>query len=296
MNLPVIADRLFARGALLGIMLSAAVLAAPGTTVSAATAAALDTAAAPAPHPSWASEVGTDPYGHWADLTVASISQRLRWIAPGSLTMGSPVGEPGRDPDEVPHAVRLTTGLWLGDTDVTQALWQAVVAGSPSRVVGTGQTPIEGIAWKDCQAFCAKLNALKPGLGATLPSEAQWEYACRAGGAPMVPLEAYAWFAYNSGNDVHPVKQKKPNAWGLYDMLGNVWQPCGDWYGDYAAGPATDPAGPPSGINRVYRGGSYNSSPICCRPSWRGGEGGAIRHNLGLRFAVPASPSPPETR
>jgi formylglycine-generating enzyme required for sulfatase activity len=264
-----------------------ALIAAAGTL---SRAAAAEAATAAGGRPAWASAAGTDTYGRWADLEVNGVSARLRWIAPGSFTMGSPESEPERDADERQHPVTLSHGFWLGDSEVTQAWWQAVLAPTPSRVKGDGQQPIETVSFNDCQRFLARLNELKPGLGALLPSEAQWEYACRAGTttATYAPLETAAWYS-GTGNDLHAVKQKQPNAWGLFDMLGNAWEPCRDWYGPYPSGPVSDPPGPPAGTMHVSRGGSYNSAAGACRAAWRWGESPVnIRHNLGLRVCVPS--------
>jgi sulfatase modifying factor 1 len=263
------------------MLIAAAGMLAPAPAAEAAPAAA---------RPGWAADAGTDSWGRWADLAVNGVTARLRWIAPGSFTMGSPEGEPERDPDERQHQVTLSHGFWLGDSEVTQAWWQAVLAPTPSRVKGDGQQPIEAVSFNDCQKFLARLNELKPGLGAALPSEAQWEYACRAGtaGATYAPLDAAAWYS-GTGNDLHAVKQKQPNAWGLYDMLGNAWEPCSDWYGPYPAGAVADPLGPMAGTMHVSRGGSYNSAAGACRAAWRWGESPVnTRHNLGLRVCVPA--------
>jgi formylglycine-generating enzyme required for sulfatase activity len=138
-------------------------------------------------------------------------------------------------------------------------------------------TPVETASWEDCQTFLRELNE-KVGAGRkfALPTEAQWEYACRAGGTGKfcygddeAGLGEYAWYASNSASTTHPGGQKKPNAWGLYDMHGNVWEWCADWYGDYGAGAETDPAGASSGIARVLRGGSWLNSPTCCRAAYR---------------------------
>jgi sulfatase modifying factor 1 len=266
---------------------AAALSAAAGARMSSAAAEA--TAAAGA-RPAWAAEAGTDSYGRWAELVVNGVGARLRWIAPGSFTMGSPVSEPERDPDESQHQVTLSHGFWLGDSEVTQAWWQAVLAPAPSRVKGDGQQPIETVSFNDCQKFLARLNELTPGLGALLPSEAQWEYACRAGtsAATYAPLASSAWYSA-TGNDLHAVKQKQPNAWGLFDMLGNAWEPCSDWYGPYPVGPVSDPNGPAAGTMHVSRGGSYNSAAGACRAAWRWGESPVnTRHNLGLRVCVPS--------
>ena len=154
---------------------------------------------------------------------------------------------------------------------------------------------MECVSWDDCQAFLVKLNAKAGGQGGkfALPTEAQWEYACRAGsttgycfGDGEAGLDEYAWYAANSGGNVQPVGGKKPNAWGLYDMHGNVWEWCQDWYDKeyYAKSATDDPAGPPHGEGRVERGGSWNDSAKGCRSANRSNLGPGDRGgNLGLR-------------
>ena len=217
------------------------------------------------------------------------MTQRMRWIAPGTFTMGSPVDEADRDKDEAQHTVTFSRGFWLGDTEVTQAFYQAVMKAEPSRVQGNGQRPIDTVSWNDGQKFYATLNAMKPGIAAAFPTEAQWEYACRAGttGSTYAALDGAAWYVANSKAEAQPVKTTKPNAWGLYDMLGNVWELCGDYYGDYPAGAVTDPTGAATGHMRTERGGSFNSAAGSCRAAWRwGSEPNAARRNLGLRLAI----------
>lgn len=246
------------------------------------------------PRPAWAADAGRDEYGLWADLTVEGVTQRLRWITPGTFLMGSPRDEADRHEDEVQHQVTLSRGFWLADTELTQAFYQAVTQTKPTRAQGGGQHPITQVSWDQCQKFLARLNELKPGLGAKLPTEAQWEYACRAGttGPTYDSLDASAWYALNSRDRynnwlVHPVRQKQPNPWGLYDMLGNVWELCADFHGDYPRGPVTDPLGPSTGRMRVERGGSYSSAAGACRAAWRwGSESKSARPNLDFRLAA----------
>ena len=214
------------------------------------------------------------------------------WIAPGTFAMGSETG----DVDEKPVTqVTLTNGYWLGKTEVTQAQWQTVIAGNPSFSKGEDK-PVETISWDDAMEYCRKLTErecsagrLPDGYEYTLPTEAQWEYACRAGttGDVAVELDAMGWYADNSGNATHSVAQKQPNAWGLYDMHGNVWEWCRDWHGNYQGGSVTDPTGPYSGSLRVGRSGAWGSTTRDCRfasrnrlvPGWR-------RNNLGFRLAL----------
>jgi len=199
------------------------------------------------------------------------------------------------------HRVRITRPFYLGKYLVTQAQWQAVMGGNPSHFKGP-ENPVEMVSWNDCQVFLDKLNAKSDGRGGKfqLPTEAQWEYACRAGtttrhyfGDEETGLGEYAWYLANSGGKTHPVGEKKPNAWGLYDMHGNVLDWCGDWYdgGYYASSPTDDPTGPSRGSLRVHRGGSWGSPPPgYCRSARRDwGTPDSRRNDLGFRVArVPA--------
>lgn len=187
----------------------------------------------------------------------------LVWCPAGSFTMGR---DGDFDNEWPPHEVTLTKGFWLAQTEVTQAQWGAVMGNNPSRHKGD-DLPVENVSWNDCQEFCQK-------LGMSLPTEAQWEYACRAGStgdfAGTGNLDDMGWYWSNSGGKSHPVKQKRPNAWGLYDMHGNVQEWCRDWYGDYPQEAVTDPQGAVSGSYRVRRGGSWHDNgEFYCRSSFR---------------------------
>jgi formylglycine-generating enzyme required for sulfatase activity len=194
-------------------------------------------------------------------------------VRPGSFMMGSEKGEA----DEKPvHEVRITKPFYMGIYEVTQAQWKAVMGDNPSNFKGD-DLPVEQVSWEDCQQFLAKLKE-KAGQGmiCRLPTEAEWEYACRAGsrteycfGDDEGALGEYAWFNLNSGT--HPVGQKKPNAWGLYDMHGNVWEWCADWYNEryYANSPTDDPKGPDFGPVRVLRGGSWDDFAGRVRSAYR---------------------------
>jgi len=235
----------------------------------------------------------------------------LKWIESGTFSMGSPEriveggfmgfggtvkqeGEEGRNFGETQHSVTLTKGFWLGETAVTQGQWEAVMGSNPSRYKGR-DLPVETTSWKDAMSFCSKLTEreraagrLAAGYEYTLPTESQWEYACRAGstGAYWGDLDSMGWYDKNSGSKPHPVGQKRGNTWGLYDMHGNVWEWCSDWYGDYPSGSVVDPTGASSGTFRVNRGGSWDFYASCCRsairnwytPDDRGGS-------LGFRLA-----------
>jgi sulfatase modifying factor 1 len=219
---------------------------------------------------------------------------KLVWIPPGDFTMGSPKDEKGRNDDEGPVTVTVTKGFWLGEHEVTQAEWQRVmqtVPWSDKQFVKEGDDyPATYVSWEDTTRFCEKLTAqersagrLASGWRYTLPTEAQWEYACRSGtkssfsfGDDESDLGDYAWFTKNADDAVekyaHLVGQKKTNPWGLFDMHGNVWEWCRDWYAKELAGGA-DPQGPSEGWRRVLRGGSWSGTPGNCRSAFRAQDG-----------------------
>jgi len=209
----------------------------------------------------------------------------------GTFSMGSPAEEQGRDDDEVLHSVELSAFAMM-TTEVTQAQWKAVMGENPSEFKGADR-PVEQVSWEDVQAFIQKLNKRDPGKGYRLPTEAEWEYACRAGstgrwcfGEDESRLTDYAWYEANAGGTTHPVGQKQANAWGLYDMHGNVWEWCQDWDGDYPSGSVTNPTGASSGSSRVYRGGGWNYAAGGCRSAIRSSYDPSYRHfNLGFRLA-----------
>jgi formylglycine-generating enzyme required for sulfatase activity len=245
--------------------------------------------------------------------------------------MGSPSGEAGRDSNETQHTVTLTKGFWMGKYEVTQEQYQAVTGVNPSYFHGgsgrepaagevQGKRPVEYVTWYDAVEFCNKLSE-KEGLqgvytitsrspatgypitsatvtadfaknGYRLPTEAQWEYACRAGTATAFNngnndytnaalVGAVAWYSGNSSNRTHEVGTKLPNAWGLYDMHGNVWEWCWDWYGTYASGAQTDPVGAASGAYRVLRGGYWNSYGQYLRSAYRSNDNPGSRYGSG---------------
>jgi formylglycine-generating enzyme required for sulfatase activity len=234
--------------------------------------------------------------GELSEITLrGGVKMSFAWCPPGTFQMG---GDKYNDEKPV-HEVRLTKGVWMGVTPVTQSQWQAVMGNNPSHFKGP-QRPVEEVSWEDAVEFCRKLSELPEEKAAgrvyRLPTEAEWEYACRAGsqtaysfGDDARLLKDFAWFSDNSNSQTHPVGQKKPNAWGLYDMHGNVWEWCGDWYGDYPRGSATDPTGPKERSSRVYRGGSWLISAGNCRAAYRDGDGPSdsydILGDLGLRLA-----------
>ena len=207
------------------------------------------------------------------------IGMKFVWIPPGAFTMGSPNAEKGRGDDEITHKVTFAQGLFIGVHTVTQEQWQTVMGNNPSHFKGEKNLPVENVSWHDCQAFCKKLSD-KEKKTYRLPTEAEWEYACRAGpatafhfGKTLATAEANynGNFVYGDGKKgLHrekttPVASFPANGWGLHDMHGNVWQWCHDWHGGYSAKDAADPQGPKIGKNRVLRGGAWGSHPIFCR-------------------------------
>ena len=275
--------------------------------------------------PAWAWGWGQDRFGVFTEIKIGDVVQRMRWIFPGSFPMGSPESEKRRSPWEGPqHEVTLTEGFWLADSPCTQALWQEVMGENPSRFRSPNR-PVEGVNWEDCQRFLERANGRVASLEAKLPAEAQWEYACRAGtktatwlgdleieGGRNAPLlDEIAWYGGNSGQgfdlaDGHDVsdwnerqyqdpragtrivKTKQPNPWGLYDMLGNVWEWCADhWeFGErYPDGPRIDPVGT-SGPDRVIRGGSWDARARRVRAAYRYGlDPGNRDGRLGFRLS-----------
>jgi len=277
-------------------------------------------------HPVWADAIGRDAIGLWADIqieseTQAPVVQRLRWIPPGLFMMGSPASEPGRWEDEGPqHPAHIQRVFWLFDTPVTQALWQTVMGANPSRF-NSPQRPVESVSWDEAQQFLQTINQAYPELQLVLPSETQWEYACRAGteattyagpieivgenNAPV--LDVIAWYGGNSGLDfeledgadsadwpekqhehqqagTHPVAKKRANPWGLYDMLGNVWEWCEDGKREYSKMSQNDAV--TDTARRVVRGGSWVYGARFVRASCRYWFSPGERFNfLGFRCA-----------
>jgi len=190
------------------------------------------------------------------------VQMELVLIAPGSFKMGSKRGQAEEKPV---HEAKITEPFYMGKYEVTQEQWEKVMGSNPSSVKEP-KNPVTDVSWDDCQVFLRKLNERTGGNSFFLPTEAQWEYACRAGSASKYfwgddagALGEYAWCHDNSGGNPHPVGERKPNAWGLYDMSGNVWEWCADWYDGtyYRNAPSLNPTGPASGSARVWRGGSW---------------------------------------
>jgi formylglycine-generating enzyme required for sulfatase activity len=215
---------------------------------------------------------------------VNSIGIKFVYIQPGTFMMGSPSNEPKRDSDERQHEVTFTKGFYMGTTEVTQGQWKEVMGNDPSYFKNRGpDCPVEGVSWNDAQEFIKRLNKKEGTSKYRLPTEAEWEYACRAGSTTAFAngsitvtdcghdpnLNEMGWYCGNSDNKTHHVAKKKPNALGLYDMHGNVCEWCQDWFGDYSSGHVTDPNGPSLGSNRMFRGGSWYNDASYCRSAFR---------------------------
>jgi len=202
-----------------------------------------------------------------------TIEQTFVYIKPGSFMMGSPLDELMRSEDELQHRVTLTRGFYMQTTEVTQGQWRTIMEKNPALFQDCGAVcPVESVSWDDVQKFIEILNQ-RPGTHMyRLPTEAEWEYAARAGTTgPFAgsSLDSMGWYGENSGNSTHPVGQKAPNGWGLYDMHGNVSEWAQDWYGEYPAGSAIDPQGRLSGFYRVARGGGWDMPFFGCRSAQR---------------------------
>lgn len=229
-------------------------------------------------------------------LTAEGVDFTLVRVEPGTFRMGANEGDDQANDREKPaHQVTLTQPYYIATTEVTQELYAAVVGSNPSNFTGEAGLPVEQVSYTDAVAFCERLSELT-GRTVTLPTEAQWEYAARGGHkAPATPtlyaggddLDAVAWWDDNSNGKTHPVAGKSANALGLYDMSGNVWEWCLDWYGPYTADAVSDPQGPSTGSDRVGRGGSWGSNALRCRLSNRIYDAPGNRSNsLGFRVVV----------
>lgn len=233
-------------------------------------------------------------------LTLADgVAMTFALVQPGRFVMGS---EPHfAERDETPqHAVTISRPFYIGTLEVTQAQWVAVMGSNPSKFQDRGR-PVENVSWTDCQAFCAKLSA-KTGRVVVLPTEAQWEYACRGGtptrwffGDTPENLRRFAWYGENAESTTHPGGTKTPNPWGLFDVYGNVWEWCADWYQNpYPAGEVTDPTGPGSGDARVTRGGAWGDDDAQVRSAYRNSMGPEQRNaGTGLRCVLLVESTPP---
>ena len=234
------------------------------------------------------------------DLTfsIKGVSFKMVKVAGGTFTMGATAEQEkwAYVYERPAHQVTLSD-YYIGQTEVTQALWTAVMGWNHSKFEGDN-LPVEQVSWKDCQTFIEKLNSMLSneldGMRFVLPTEAQWEFAARGGNkskgymyAGSNNIDNVAWYWSNSGKQTNPVAQKQPNELGLYDMNGNVWEWCQDWYGNYSSNAQTNPQGPARGTNRVFRGGSWRYFTEYCRVSYRWGyKPGDRIYFLGLRLCL----------
>ena len=231
---------------------------------------------------SWASGWGEDEFGLWMAFTYKGARQQFRWCEPGTFLMGSPENEPERFNSETQHEVTLSKGFWMADTVVTQKLWKAVMGKNPSLFKGENR-PVEYISWDDVQSFIQRMNDMRPELRLCLPTEVQWEYACRAGSttpfcwgeqinSKLVNFKGTE--PYNNGKESEyrqetiDVESFYQNDWGLWQMHGNVREWCQDWYGTYPSSSVVDPSGSEPG-SRVLRGGSWLVDGGRCRSAFR---------------------------
>jgi formylglycine-generating enzyme required for sulfatase activity len=242
-----------------------------------------------------------------------SIGMNLVLIPKGTFMMGSPESEQGRNEIENQHEVTISKDYYLGVYEVTQAQYEKVMGKNPSSFQGAkvgnenADLPVENVSWDDTVEFCKKLSDLPEEKKASreyrLPTEAEWEYACRAGSKTAYAfddeeglLPEYGWFKRNSSDRTHTVGLLEPNAWGLYDMHGNVWECCSDRYGDYPKGAVSDPSGPKVGSDRVYRGGSWCNGAAFCRSATRYGIDPSDRiSDYGFRVALSSQSGIPKS-
>ena len=250
---------------------------------------------------SWASGWGEDEFGLWMAFSYKGQRQQFRWCEPGSFLMGSPEDEPLRSTSETQHEVTFSKGFWIADTAVTQGLWEAVMDDNPSNFKGENR-PVDTVSWNDTHVFIDALNRMKPELKLFLPSEAQWECACRAGS-----ITPFCWGEqinselmnfdgtrpYSNGRKSEyrestvDVKSFHQNNWGLWQMHGNVYEWCQDWFGDYHAKPVIDPLDSDIGDYRVLRGGSWFYGGRLCRSASRGrGAPDSRNDNTGFRLTL----------
>ena len=242
------------------------------------------------------------PAGTRKILNFKGCELAFRWCPPGKFLMGSPETEKDRFGNEDQVSVTLSKGFWMMETLVTQEIYEAVTGRNPSRFKGSTLLPVEKVSWNNAIRFCKKLNPLlqeqiPSGFTITLPTEAQWEYVCRAGtttaycfGDDPAQLGEYAWFRENSNGKTHPVGQKKPNGWGLYDVHGNVWECVLDDYESALPGGIDPYVTNKSGSDSVLRGGSWINGSAFCRSANRISITASIR-NADFGFRIALSPS-----
>ncbi len=265
--------------------------------------------------------MGTIPVATSHVQITNSLGMKFNLIPPGGFMMGSPTSEWGRRGDETQHRVKITKPFYMSVHEVTQSQYERMMGKNPSHFSASGegswalrpgffsrllrapdtlQFPVEQVSWNDAVEFCNRLSKSE-GVEYRLPTEAEWEYACRAGattaysfGDDERQLPQYAWYKDNFSETTHPVGELKPNAWGLFDMHGNVWEWCQDWYGDYDLQVVSDPTGPASGIRRVLRGGAFSYRPRLVRAAIRYNsfrpDGRSLSFGFRLARTYPLSP------
>jgi len=262
--------------------------------------------ASSANNPGDASNEGTRPAGERMVLKINDVDYAFRWCPKGTFTMGSPESEKDRSSSETQHSVELTRGFWMLETQVTQAMWKSVMGNNPSYFKDSDQLPVEQVSWDDCQEYIKALNGMNlapSGYKFSLPTEAQWEYACRAGtttayhfGETLNGDKANCSGNYPYGTTTKGTFLEKTsvvgsypkNAWGLSDMHGNVYEWCEDWYGPYPSDLVTiDPIGASTCSYRVLRGGSWDDDAWYCRAAYRRFNVPSYRSNfIGLRLSL----------
>jgi sulfatase modifying factor 1 len=249
------------------------------------------------PAEEWSASFAGKEAGDLRVIKIEGVPFRFRWASPGSFMMGSPGTERDRSGDEVLHKVTLSSGFWMLETEVTQLMWESIMGENPSEFEGAN-LPVERVSWEDCQEFVAKLNDLgfaPAGARFALPTEAQWEYACRAGtttpfswGGSLNGDKANCDGRCPYGTDVEgkyldetsPVGSYDVNSWGFFDMHGNVWEWCADWYNAYPPGAVTNPRGPANGLEHVMRGGCWSNDAEYCRSAYRSSSDSIIREDI----------------
>jgi len=227
------------------------------------------------------------------EITSSTLGAKFVLIPAGTFMMGSPSNEQGRDNDEILHQVTISRSFFMQTTEVTQGQWKRVMENNPSHFNSCGDDcPVENVSWKNVQEFISKLNRMEGNNQYRLPTEAEWEYAARAetttrfhSGNSNKDLSNVGWYKENAESKTHAVEQKNPNAFGLYDMHGNVWEWVQDWKGVYPSSHIIDPEGPPSGSIRVMRGGSWRHGAKFCRSAYRSNRYPGFRDSrMGFRL------------
>ena len=261
----------------------------------------------PQQKPHWAHDFGKDDYGFWTEIIIEGNTQRLRWIKPGVFIMGSPEAEHGRYSSERQHEVILKDAFWMTENVCTQELWEKIMGTNPSRNIGS-KLPADNLTWYQCKEFLKKINQIKSGFQFYLPTEAQWEYCCRAG--TQTPFSFgndidekqvnYEWeYPYNrepeigsskqsSESKLMAVKSLPANQWGLYEMHGNVYEWCHDYHAEYEPGILSNPKGPSGGSKRIIRGGCWMGEAKILRSACRYKEKPDDSHVSGFRFCCDA--------